>query len=181
MSLLRWPVDALAWLGRRGTSTLPLMAIIGIAVPVLGTLLKPFVALAVFLLLVLAFLRVDLAALRDHARRPMIVVRSRSGRCWFCRPARAGAITSLGIDVQFAGPHAGAGVASRHIADDVISGDSRDAGARRRARAPRDGRLHRARLLQRAALRAPFRWRRHADISRSRSVSNCPRCCSARR
>jgi BASS family bile acid:Na+ symporter len=50
------------------------MAVIGIAVPVLGSLLKPFVALAVFLLLVLAFLRVDLAALRDHARRPMIVV-----------------------------------------------------------------------------------------------------------
>jgi predicted Na+-dependent transporter len=49
------------------------MAIIGIALPALGTLLKPFVALAVFLLLVLAFLRVDLAALRDHARRPMIV------------------------------------------------------------------------------------------------------------
>ncbi|MEN3385799.1 MAG: hypothetical protein V7608_5843, partial [Hyphomicrobiales bacterium] len=43
------------------------------ALPVLGTLLKPFVALAVFLLLVLAFLRVDLAALRDHARRPLIV------------------------------------------------------------------------------------------------------------
>ncbi|MEN3383535.1 MAG: hypothetical protein V7608_3579, partial [Hyphomicrobiales bacterium] len=48
------------------------MAVIGIALPVLGTLLKPFVALAVFLLLVLAFLRVDLAALRDHARRPLI-------------------------------------------------------------------------------------------------------------
>jgi predicted Na+-dependent transporter len=74
MSLLSWPVDALAGLGRRGTSTLPLMAIIGIAVPVLGTLLKPFVALAVFLLLVLAFLRVDLAALRDHAKRPMVAV-----------------------------------------------------------------------------------------------------------
>jgi BASS family bile acid:Na+ symporter len=50
------------------------MAVIGIAVPLLGALLKPFVALAVFLLLVLAFLRVDLAALRDHARRPMTVV-----------------------------------------------------------------------------------------------------------
>src|SRR5258708_4666585 len=49
------------------------MAIIGIAVPPLGTLLKPFVALAVFLLLVLAFLRVDVAALRDHAKRPMTV------------------------------------------------------------------------------------------------------------
>ncbi|MEN3379458.1 MAG: hypothetical protein V7604_4813 [Hyphomicrobiales bacterium] len=72
MSPLQSLADALAWLGRRGTSTLPLMAVIGIALPVLGTLLKPFVALAVFLLLVLAFLRVDLAALRDHARRPLI-------------------------------------------------------------------------------------------------------------
>jgi BASS family bile acid:Na+ symporter len=50
------------------------MAVVGIGVPVLGTLLKPLVALAVFLLLVLAFLRVDLTALSDHAKRPMIVV-----------------------------------------------------------------------------------------------------------
>src|SRR5947209_19968640 len=71
MSAPRSLADALALLGRRGTSTLPLMAVVGIGVPVLGTLLKPFVALAVFLLLVLAFLRVDLAALRDHAKRPL--------------------------------------------------------------------------------------------------------------
>jgi len=77
MSPLRWPVDALAWLGRRGTSTLPLMAVIGIAVPVLGTLLKPFVALAVFLLLVLAHERLRYAATgrprrevrKNHKRR----------------------------------------------------------------------------------------------------------------
>src|SRR3954463_6655428 len=74
MSAPRSLADALALLGRRGTSTLPLMAVIGIALPVFGTLLKPFVALAVFLLLVLAFLRVDLAALRDHAKRPLPVV-----------------------------------------------------------------------------------------------------------
>jgi predicted Na+-dependent transporter len=73
MSVLGLPADALAWLGRRGTSALPLMPIIGIALPSLGALLKPLVATAVFLLLVLAFLRVDLAALRDHARRPMTV------------------------------------------------------------------------------------------------------------
>src|ERR1700704_4433438 len=73
MSVLGLPADALAWLGRRGTSALPLMPIIGIALPLLGALLKPLVATAVFLLLVLAFLRVDLAALRDHAKRPMTV------------------------------------------------------------------------------------------------------------
>jgi len=74
MSLRGLPADALAWLGRRGTSALPLRPIIGIALPSLGALLKPLVATAVFLLLVLAFLRVDLAALRSHARRPMIVI-----------------------------------------------------------------------------------------------------------
>jgi BASS family bile acid:Na+ symporter len=50
------------------------MAIVGIALPAFGALLKPFIAAAVFLLLVLAFLRVDLAALRGHAKRPMIVI-----------------------------------------------------------------------------------------------------------
>jgi BASS family bile acid:Na+ symporter len=74
MSVLNAPVDALAWLGRRGTSALPLMAIVGIALPPLGALLKPFVATSVFILLVLAFLRVDLTALRGHARRPGIVI-----------------------------------------------------------------------------------------------------------
>ena len=100
MSPLRSLTDALAWLGRRGTSTLPLMAVIGIAVPLLGTLLKPFVALAVFLLLVLAFLRVDLAALRDHAKRPMSVVAIAiwtmlvlpAGLCW--------GYHLLGVDVK---------------------------------------------------------------------------------
>ena len=100
MSPLRSLTDALAWLGRHGTSTMPLMAVIGIALPVLGTLLKPFVALAVFLLLVLAFLRVDVAALRDHAKRPMTVVAIAiwtmlilpAGLCWSYR--------LFGIDVR---------------------------------------------------------------------------------
>src|SRR5882724_10845933 len=74
MSILRLPAESLAWLGRHGTSALPIMAIVGIALPALGALLKPFIAAAVFLLLVLAFLRVDLVALRGYARRPLVVV-----------------------------------------------------------------------------------------------------------
>src|SRR4051794_21062882 len=73
MSLLNRPADGLAWLGRRGTSALAIMALVGIALPVLGPLLKPLIAAAIFLLLVLAFVRVDLAALRGHARRPGLV------------------------------------------------------------------------------------------------------------
>jgi hypothetical protein len=36
--------------------------------------LKPFVTEAIFLLLCISFMRVDIAALRDHLRRPGIVV-----------------------------------------------------------------------------------------------------------
>jgi BASS family bile acid:Na+ symporter len=43
-------------------------------VPPLGEVLKPFVAEAIFLLLCISFMRVDLAALRDHLRRPGIVL-----------------------------------------------------------------------------------------------------------
>jgi hypothetical protein len=42
-------------------------------VPPLGELLKPFVTEAIFLLLCISFMRVDIGALRDHLRRPGIV------------------------------------------------------------------------------------------------------------
>jgi len=68
------PVRALAWLGRQGTRALATLVFIGIAVPPLGAVLKPFVTEAVFLLLVVSFMRVDLAALRTYMRRPGIVL-----------------------------------------------------------------------------------------------------------
>ncbi len=68
------PVRALAWLGRQGTRALAALVFIGIAVPPLGALLKPFVTEAIFLLLVISFMRVDLAALSGYMRRPGIVL-----------------------------------------------------------------------------------------------------------
>jgi BASS family bile acid:Na+ symporter len=47
---------------------------IGIAVPPIGQLLKPFVTEAIFLLLCISFMRVDVGRLRDHLRRPGIVL-----------------------------------------------------------------------------------------------------------
>lgn len=64
------PIRALAWLGRQGTRALAALVFIGIAVPPLGALFKPYVAEAVFLLLCVSFMRVDGAALRRHLRRP---------------------------------------------------------------------------------------------------------------
>ena len=68
------PAQALAWLGRQGTRAIAALVFIGIAVPPVGQLLKPFVTEAIFLLLCISFMRVDIGALRDHLRRPGIVV-----------------------------------------------------------------------------------------------------------
>jgi BASS family bile acid:Na+ symporter len=68
------PVQALAWLGRQGTRAIAALVVFGIALPPLGEMLKPYVAEAIFLLLCISFMRVDIAALRDHLRRPGIVL-----------------------------------------------------------------------------------------------------------
>src|SRR3954452_9719979 len=68
------PLRALAWLGRQGTRAIAALVVIGIALPPLGEMLKPYVAEAIFLLLCISFMRVDTAALRAHLRRPGIVL-----------------------------------------------------------------------------------------------------------
>lgn len=72
--MLQAPVRALAWIGRQGTRAVAALVFIGIAVPPLGALLQPYVTEAIFLLLVVAFMRVDTAAVLRHMRRPAIVL-----------------------------------------------------------------------------------------------------------
>jgi hypothetical protein len=67
-------VRPLAWLGRQGTRAVAALVFIGIAIPPLGEALRPFITEAVFLLLCISFMRVDLSALRAHLRRPGIVL-----------------------------------------------------------------------------------------------------------
>jgi BASS family bile acid:Na+ symporter len=74
MSVLGTPAAALAWLGRQGTRAIALSVFLGLAVPPLAALFKPFVAESIFVLLVLAFLRVDPRRLRGHISRPGLVV-----------------------------------------------------------------------------------------------------------
>jgi BASS family bile acid:Na+ symporter len=63
----------LSWLGRQGTRAIAAVVIIGIAVPPLGALLKPFVGEAIFALLTIAFLRTEPAALRQHVTKPALL------------------------------------------------------------------------------------------------------------
>lgn len=65
---------ALAWLGRQGTRAVAAIVVAGIALPPLGALLKPHLTAAVFVLLCIAFTRVDMAALKDCLRRPAMVL-----------------------------------------------------------------------------------------------------------
>src|SRR5687767_12031907 len=66
--------EALAWLGRRGTTAVAISILLGILLPPLGALVRPFFAETVFLLLCLAFLRVDPGALRLELARPRLLI-----------------------------------------------------------------------------------------------------------
>src|SRR4051812_34741289 len=65
---------ALAWLGRQGTRAIAALVLIAIPAPPIGAALKPFVAEAIFVLLVIAFVRIEPAALRGYLRRPVLVL-----------------------------------------------------------------------------------------------------------
>src|ERR1700750_3397368 len=98
MSFFLLPLSALAWLGRQGTRAVSALLFIAIGLPPLDRLLKPFVTEAVFLLLCVAFLRVDPAAVRAHLRRPGIVV---AATAWtmLASPALVGATClAFGLD-----------------------------------------------------------------------------------
>jgi hypothetical protein len=68
------PATVLSWLGRQGTRAVAALIVIGIVTPPIGALLKPFVTEAVFVLLCIAFLRVDAAAFKSYLGRPAIVL-----------------------------------------------------------------------------------------------------------
>ncbi|MGA2955448.1 MAG: Na+-dependent transporter [Thermodesulfobacteriota bacterium] len=74
MSVIGILAAVLAWTGRQGTRAIAALVLIGIAFPPIDALLKPFVTEAIFLLLCIAFLRMDLAALRGYLKRPAVVL-----------------------------------------------------------------------------------------------------------
>ncbi|MBR0813135.1 Na+-dependent transporter [Bradyrhizobium diazoefficiens] len=67
------PLRVLTWLGSQGTRAVAAVVFIAVAVPPLGALLRPYVTEAIFVLLCISFMRVDLAVLSSHLRRPALV------------------------------------------------------------------------------------------------------------
>src|SRR5215469_11159547 len=74
MPWLTRPAAALAWIGRQGTRAVALSVFVGLALPPLAALMKPAFTASLFVLLCLAFLRVDPGALRAHLARPRLVI-----------------------------------------------------------------------------------------------------------
>src|SRR5262249_8735261 len=100
MSVLRAAATALAWLGRQGTRAIAAVVLIGIVVPPLGAVPRQFVTAAIFVLLCIAFLRVDAGALRSYLRRPGLVL---AATAWtmLAVPLAFGIIClSLGVDAS---------------------------------------------------------------------------------
>jgi hypothetical protein len=97
------PAAALAWLGRQATRAVAASIFLGLAVPPLAALFKPYVPEAIFALLVLAFLRVDPQGLRGHAARPGLVL---AATAWMMlvTPALLGSIfLALGLSERAPG------------------------------------------------------------------------------
>jgi hypothetical protein len=93
-------VRPLAWLGRQGTRAVASLVLLGIAIPPLGERLRPFVTEAIFLLLCISFMRVDLSALRAHLRKPWVAL---AATAWtlVAVPAATGIIClGTGLDRQ---------------------------------------------------------------------------------
>ncbi|MGJ5208595.1 Na+-dependent transporter [Bradyrhizobium sp. HKCCYLR20261] len=68
------PLRALSWLGDQGTRAVAAVLLVAIAVPPVGELTRPYVTHAIFLLLCISFMRVDIAMLSAHLRRPRLVL-----------------------------------------------------------------------------------------------------------
>lgn len=78
MRFLERLAAGLTWLGRHGANAVAISILLGIALPPLGAVIRPFFAETVFLLLCLAFLRVDPGALRAQFARPWLLLATAS-------------------------------------------------------------------------------------------------------
>ncbi|MEL7529517.1 MAG: sodium:proton symporter, partial [Pseudomonadota bacterium] len=72
--MIRMLAAGLAFTGRHGTTALAVSIFIGLALPALSAYLRPYLELAVFGLLTLAFLRVDQTAIRTRLKRPALLI-----------------------------------------------------------------------------------------------------------
>ena len=103
MNWLELPAAAIAWIGRKGTLVVAASLFVGLAVPGLPALCRPFLGEAIVLMLSLAFLRVDPVDLRRHVTQPRLIA---AATLWvmLVAPALVGMIfLTFGLDRQMPG------------------------------------------------------------------------------
>jgi len=82
-------VRTLSWLGRQGTRAVAAGIFLGTALPQLASFLRPWLAVTVFIILLVTLVRVDLAQMRLLARKPGILLIS-TGLMMIVIPVLAG-------------------------------------------------------------------------------------------
>jgi hypothetical protein len=103
MKILAVPAAVLAFVGRHGTLIAAASIFVGLLVPPLAAIFKPYLGAAIVIMLTLAFLRVDPAELRRHWTRPGLIA---AATLWLMliTPAVLGALfLLLGVDRQMPG------------------------------------------------------------------------------
>ena len=97
MSALDAAAGALGWLGRQGTRAIAASIFLGLAVPPLAAFFKPYVPEAIFVMLVLAFLRVEPKRLRRHVSRPGLVIAATAWMMLVTPAVTGGVFLMLGL------------------------------------------------------------------------------------
>jgi hypothetical protein len=100
MRISRLVLTPLAWIGRQGTRAVAAVVLIGVAAPPIDALVKPFVTQAIFVLLLIAFLRVDGKLLRVHLSSPGLVLAATAWTALVIPLLCGGAGLALGLDVS---------------------------------------------------------------------------------
>jgi len=103
MQVFRVPAALLAFIGRHGTLVVAASLAVGLLVPGLAAACKPLLGPAIVAMLILAFLRVDPAALRTHVSRPGLIA---VATVWLMLvvPAALGALfVALGLQQRLPG------------------------------------------------------------------------------
>lgn len=94
----------LGFIGRHGTRSLALGIFLGLALPPLSALARPWLPESIFVLLVLAFLRVDVADLLMRARQRAVAISLTTALMLVAAPLAAGLLVhALGIGERWPG------------------------------------------------------------------------------
>lgn len=112
-------IMALAWLGRQGPRAIAALVFIGIAAPPLGEWLRPYVTEAIFALLCISFMRVDVAALGGYLRRPGLVI---AATAWttLAVPLTAG-LVGRGVGLDTSAPETFLGLMLQSVASPMMA------------------------------------------------------------